>query len=783
MLRTGFFLFAVALWLSAGAAEKTLQLTGGGRSDYVIVLPDSPRPAEATAAAELQKYLREISGVRLPVVAASAAPAANRIWIGDSPAVRRALADVDLDRLKADEIIIRTVGSDLILTGNPPRGTLYAVYTLLEDRLGCRWWTATESTIPANLAITVGELDIRYAPVFFYRDLNFNRALKTDAFAARLKDNGHYAKISEEFGGYYNFAGFVHTFRTLLPPAKYFADHPEWYALVDGKRTTAQMCLSNDDMVAEMAKNAIERIRTTNPRPGFISISQNDWGGNCRCDRCRAADQSFGSPSGLLLQAVNRVAAEIEKVYPDVWVETLAYTYSRQPPKDIRPRHNVIIRLCSIEINFLHPMTDPGNRKFMDDLLAWQAIAPRLFIWDYVTNFTQFFYPHPNLYTLGPNIRTFAANRAVGVYEQGDNGSATGDFIRLRTWLLLHLLWNPQADDQALIDEFLTGYYGPAAAPHLRSYLDLIHQSALKADLNLTCYMKNCAWLGDEEVLTAYELFDRALAAAQGEIEHGENLGSTTLSVAPDVRVERVNRIRRERLSLDAVVLERYVQLEKYAREAKRPFPIRESAPELAWEFMRLSRLAGNRYYDELSEFEVYEDRLRRQYDLLPAGEIPELCRNLTWRDRTVISGGSGLGITFLSKWAAVETDPGSGRQIADFKGGSDRRQFLQYCYNLEEGETYRLFAEIRCDGSADSGDAFRFTVGKSKTKETLLDKTVPVAAVKGARYRVVDLGTFTGSYRCYIAGFGIKRPAAEVSDIRIDRIFYVKESALAKKP
>ena len=55
----------------------------------------------------------------------------------------------------------------------------------------------------------------------------------------------------------------------------------------------------------------------------------------------------------------------------------------------------------------------------------------------------------------------------MAMFEQGDAGSRVGDFVRLRAWLISHLMWDPSRDEKALIHEFLEGYYGPAA-PHLR---------------------------------------------------------------------------------------------------------------------------------------------------------------------------------------------------------------------------------------------------------------------------------------------------------------------------
>src|SRR5210317_622059 len=80
--------------------------------------------------------------------------------------------------------------------------------------------------------------------------------------------------------------GFVHTFFPLIPPATYFKDHPQWFSEIDGKRKhdRAQLCLTNEQMRDELIKNLKANLRA-NPAATIASVSQNDWHGNCQCDK------------------------------------------------------------------------------------------------------------------------------------------------------------------------------------------------------------------------------------------------------------------------------------------------------------------------------------------------------------------------------------------------------------------------------------------------------------------------------------------------------------------
>ena len=156
-------LLCCLLGLSLSGAEL---LTEGGRSRYEIVLPADAVPAEQTAARELQSFLKQISGVELPIVASPSGPA---IFIGQSPETASALGIPDWKRLKPDEIRLKSAGGNLYLAGDRPRGTLYAVYELLEKEFGVRFWTADATHVPKREKLELPQIDLRYAPPFEVR--------------------------------------------------------------------------------------------------------------------------------------------------------------------------------------------------------------------------------------------------------------------------------------------------------------------------------------------------------------------------------------------------------------------------------------------------------------------------------------------------------------------------------------------------------------------------------------------------------------------------------------
>ncbi len=606
---TTIWVSASVLLALAGSASGQLVIADRGRPAAKIVVASDAPPTERYAAEELGFFLHFIIGAPVPLIASVPAepdnipfdlslapfspplPAArarrstSRLLVGEG-AVRLADPGFRSASLKPEEIIVRTQGSDLILAGGSPRGTLYAVYALLEDVLGCRWWTPTAWRIPRRPTLTVPSIAIRTAPPLEYREPFWFVAFDPE-WAARNRANGTRAGGDDLRGGRHVYEGFVHTFYSILPPAEYFAAHPEWFSEIDGRRTceNAQLCLTNEEMREEFARNLKLRLRD-NPAATIASVSQNDCFNNCLCPKCRAVDEEEGSPAGSLLRFVNAVAAEIERDHPNIAIDTLAYQYSRKPPKITRPRPNVIVRLCSIECSFGRPLDDPVNKAFVEDIEGWSKIAGRLFIWDYTTDFSHYIQPHPNYGVLAPNIRLFVKNNVTGVFEQGAYQSWGSEMAELRAWMLAKLLWNPDLDANELRREFLTGYYG-RAGERVGEYLALLEAACAKAGDKLGCYSPTDAkFLSLDTMLKSREILEKAAKSVTGT-------------------PELARRVRRAELPVEYVVLGRWDEYRKEAAERILRWPWPSARGDLLARFLSVCR---SEKVTMISEWQTLED-------------------------------------------------------------------------------------------------------------------------------------------------------------------------------
>ena len=487
-----------------------------GKSDYKIVISASASTSEKTAAKELQQYIEQMSGCLLPITN-DLNTSSPRVIVGYN--ARLALLTGTTEPAANDEsFTYQTVGKDLLIWGGSQRGTMYGVFAFLERELGIHWLTPKCTVLPTHHSWKLRKLNHSEKPFLDFRYSNYFVASNVPQWSAHTRENMKWSPTINEYGNIEAYWG-AHTMGEFVTTKEFFGSHPEYFCLRDGKRYGGygQLCLSNPE-VLEVCKTRLMQFMRRNPNYRIYSLSQNDNFLFCQCDKCRAIEDQYGGHSGLIVWFVNQVADAVKQEFPDKFVGTFAYQYSRQPPTGIKPRENVVIRLCSIECCFAHPLDAgcPQNEKFMCDLKGWAELAPHLFIWDYIVDYAQYIAPWPNFQVLGPNIKVFGDNKAIGVFEEAQYQSAGAEFDELKAWVVNQLLWNPEQDVDSLVSIFVKGYYGKAA-PYVKEYYDLC-QSLVKPDLHYGIYIReNHEIYSDDFILKAFAILDKAKQAAESD--------------------------------------------------------------------------------------------------------------------------------------------------------------------------------------------------------------------------------------------------------------------------
>jgi hypothetical protein len=749
----------IALCASCSQAAPTLTLAADGKSDYTVLVARDATVAEKHAAEEFVSLFQQVTGVRLPVRNSSKPPKRPAVVVGPNDAIKSLAPDLSLDGLGADGFVIETRGPNLILAGGRPRGTLYAVYTFFEDTVGCRWWASTVSTIPKKLTLTVPELHDRQVPVLEYREPFWADAFDGD-WAVRNKANGASERLSEAQGGKISYKGFVHTFYSLVPPDPYFRLHPEWYSEIGGKRTFegAQLCLTNQELKDFVVERVKQWLRES-PEASIVSVSQNDCGGACQCANCQALAQEEESEAGPLLHFVNYVAEKIEPEFPNVAVDTLAYQYTRKPPLHVRPRPNVIVRLCSIECDFARPLGESDtNRTFREDIEGWSKICNRLYIWDYTTNFSHYFAPHPNYYALGPNVKFFVDHGVKGIFEQGAYTSVGAEMAELRAWVLAKLLWNPDRDPQALINEFLAGYF-EEAAPAIKQYMDLVYGECIKTNHYLGCFSQvNAPFLNLDVLLQSEKLFDQAEAAVADK---------------PDV----LFRVKVARLPIMYVKAVRWYEFGEEARRRGMDWPGVDGYNRLCQDFLHIAKQRGVTMISEGRNLDAFEARTvslwRRQ------APPPPGCEGLA-EDSYMDLQDSAFRLALEGTWASLRHDDLASDGVAARMPGDHYEWAVQQGLGVRivtenPGVPLRVFASIRVEKTGEEGAAFDAGVYDTESKTGVGGVRVQANEVQDDQYHSYEIvnAPLTGSMYVWVAP--TKNPE-NVKAVWVDRIWIVKQ-------
>lgn len=486
--------------------SQQLVLTSNGASLYKIVIPAQSSDEIIKAANILQEYLKKNSGASLPVIPDTNVKTGYEIILGRTNRGPFLKDQRNIPSLRNDGYWIKSINKKLFIYGESDQGVIFGVTSFLEDYLHCRKYTPEVEKIPKTNNLVIGDIDDLQIPS---ADIRIIYGVTDTEFM-----NWRKLGTPKGWGGPY----FVHTFQNLIPADEYFQQHPEYFSMVRGKRIAdGQLCLSNPALI----RLAVERLRTEMeklPEIVYWSVSQNDNQRACECPECKVIDSIEGSPSGTLLRFVNQVADS----FPDKIITTLAYQYTRKPPKVTRPAKNVMVTLCSIELNRSEPIRkDPSAKSFRKDIRGWSKICRNLMIWDYEVQFTNYLCPFPLFYNLQPNLKFFNKYNVHAYFLQADVYKGV-ESAELKAYLLSKLLWNPTIRVNDVLNDFFKGYY-ENAAPYITEYFNLLHANAAKTEKKLNSF-GSPVWYANtflsEENLKKYNtLFDQAEAIVAGNPE------------------------------------------------------------------------------------------------------------------------------------------------------------------------------------------------------------------------------------------------------------------------
>lgn len=444
-------------------------LASGMNTLFEIVISNEAPLAVRFAAEELQDHVGQMVLGGPPCIKTDEEQiGAKEVLVGDSAHRRKLFPDIRPAGLALEGYFLVTRGPHLLVLGGSPRGTLYGVYDLLE-RLGVRWWTATEAHVPKKTLIAISGLNVHFTPPLIYRAIWYRNAMDGD-WLARMRLNGGAAggpHLKERHGGMERYAADAgcHTYMALVPPERYHKRHPEYFSEVNGVRLrhVAQLCCTNPQVADIAAETARQWLKRT-PEARLVSITHNDWNNWCTCPKCAALIAKEGAPSAITLHLANEVAKRLEREFPDVLIDTFAYGWTQTPPRHMQAHPNVLVRICPIGNCFGHPIrTCKRNAECREAVTKWSRISQTIFVWHYVNDFFHYMSPWPCLPSLEDDIHYYLEHRLKGLFLQANGNSNGGDFADLKAYIWAKKIWNPALKLDDLRQEFMAGYYGDAA--------------------------------------------------------------------------------------------------------------------------------------------------------------------------------------------------------------------------------------------------------------------------------------------------------------------------------
>lgn len=431
------------------AAQNPTVIARDGKAALSIVVPDNASVETSRIAGVLGDYLEKISGAAFTI---SDGKPSKGIFLS-------VVSGNKIPILKREDYTIKTAGGSLSLSGNSEQGLEHAVWDLLRQ-LGHRQFFPgpTWEIIPRQRNLSI-DLNLSETP-----DYNYRRIWPGYGFWGYNKESWEDWDRKNRTGGAFNLRTGHAYGRIIRAKQAVFDAHPEFHALVDGKRHVvphAKFCIGNPALRKTVVDYALEYFEK-DPSAECVSMDPSDGGNWCECAPCR----KIGPPSDRALTLANEVAAAVNRENgPARFVGMYAYN-DHSPPPSLQAHPRVLINAATAFIK--------GGKRIEDIISGWSEKGAAIGIREYYS-------VHPwdrdmpgvargaRLDYLGSTISDFHRRGARFLTsEASDNWGCNG----LGYYFASRVLWNTNAANQKaeIVDDFLTLAFGPAKEPMRKFY-------------------------------------------------------------------------------------------------------------------------------------------------------------------------------------------------------------------------------------------------------------------------------------------------------------------------
>lgn len=350
----------------------------------------------------------------------------------------------------------------IIIVGGEQIGTRNGVSEFLQRFCGMRWLFPGEAGLhlPRHAELKIPMKLVRGKPFFRNRTLSW-------PYPFEKRGDWNYSGWYSLNRGRWDI-NFSHNLYRLFPWKVYGKTHPEFYPENLGPNPANDHwnpVFNAPGLTDEAVRLICEQFRRS-PEQRSFSLGMNDTsrfdGGTSKgINSVGMADYS-----DYYYGWVNEVIAGVTKQYPDKYFGMLAYESVTDPPS-FRLEPRAVPFICIDRMRWFDPAM---AEKDMKRTKLWKEKTVRLGWYDYIYGDQKYMIPRIYLQPMVEYLKFAARNGVTDFYAEAN--STVFPTEGPKTWLYMQLLWNPEADAEALLNEWYTLAVGRDAAPHLRRYFD-----------------------------------------------------------------------------------------------------------------------------------------------------------------------------------------------------------------------------------------------------------------------------------------------------------------------
>lgn len=486
-----------------------------GKSEYKIVYGKQASETEKYAASEMQSFIYQMTGVRLLLIEDGFVKGNPNqlICIGENAILESSGIELDYSELGTDGFLMKTQGTNLYIVGGK-RGTLYGVYDFLEKICGVKFIANDCTYTPQLSEIPLYSMNVTEIPEFENRGYLAAVTPTDQVWYARSRNNCEWMQTEEKYGGgmswYTNKISSGHNALTYVSPNIYYKTEADkqknghMFYVNNGK--VVDLCYTDgitedgkldESMSVSAAKIAIESLKTyiqDGSEELYYMFGHMDTRYMCACDDCTKMISKYGK-SGVYIRFANVLYDEAQK-----WANEnlngrklkfviFAYFISEQPPvafnaetkeyeaidETVIPREDIYIRLAPIDSNRYYTVSDENQtaKKYNDWLKKWGVLSDKFMVWAYSAMHPQYFWYYPMKHTFVDTLKDYKEIGVKYMFMQGGNTELNDWQSIMDDYLMSKLLWNPNRDVNALVEEFVHYYFGEMVEEEVLAFMRL----------------------------------------------------------------------------------------------------------------------------------------------------------------------------------------------------------------------------------------------------------------------------------------------------------------------